>query len=251
MISELSNKFEERLGEILAYLEFLDGIESIVRSGVPRIGGEIDFVVTTQHQKILYSGVYLQLYNLVESTITSCLDAVSKAATQTAQWTPGDLTNELRREWVRHIARTNIDMGADKRLEEALILCDHLVSALPVNPFDIDKGGGGNWDDTAIFKIADRIGCRLEISQDTEKKVKIKIKNNLGAMALIVYLRNKLAHGNLSFAECGQDDSVRELRALADNVAVYLREVVHQFIKYLEEHRYLRPERRPANRPPV
>ncbi|CBS88695.1 MAE_28990/MAE_18760 family HEPN-like nuclease [Azospirillum lipoferum] len=247
MIDELSNKFEERFGEISAYLDFLDGIEAVVRSGVPRIGDGNNFVVTTQQQRILYSGVYLQLYNLVEASITSCLDAVSKAAMEAARWTPGDLTNELRREWVKHVARTNIDMGADKRLEEALVLCDHLVAALPVDPFDIDKGGGGNWDDAAIFRIADRIGCRLDISATAKSGVKRKIRNDLGAMALIVHLRNKLAHGNLSFAECGQDDGVQDLRALSNNVAAYLREVVQAFIKYIKEHQYLRPERRPAN----
>ncbi|MBK3735768.1 hypothetical protein GAY29_22225 [Azospirillum brasilense] len=246
MIEELSVKFDERFDEILTYLEFLEGVESVVRSGVPRLGGEDGPVVTTKQQKILYSSVYLQLYNLVEATITSCLDAVSKAAMTRAQWAPGDLRTEMRREWVKHVARTNVEMGADKRLEEAIVLCDHLVSALPVKPFDIDKGGGGNWDDEAIYKIATRIGCDLQVSRQSSRGVKRKIRNDLGAMALIVYLRNKLAHGSLSFAECGQDDSVQELRTLANDVGSYLKEVVAAFINYIKEHQYLRPERRPT-----
>lgn len=247
MREELSERFEERFGEILAYINFLDGIEAITRSGVPRLGGPDGPVVTTQQQRILNSGVYLQLYNLVEATITGCLDAVSKLAMQRASWAPGDLTAELRREWVKYMARTNIDMGADKRLEEAIALCDHLVSALPVPPFDIDKGGGGNWDDAAIYRIASRIGCDLKLSRNSSAAVKRVIRNDLGAMKLIVDLRNKLAHGNLSFAECGQYDSAAELRDLAERVALYLREVVAAFIVYIKEHRYLRPERRPAS----
>ncbi|MGV1957780.1 MAE_28990/MAE_18760 family HEPN-like nuclease [Agrobacterium tumefaciens] len=241
---DLSELFEERLGEINAYLELLDGIERLVRSGVPRLGDDGP-PITTKQQRILNSGLYLQLYNLVEATVTNCLDAVSKAAMRQATWSPGDLTSELRREWVRHLARTHTSMGPDKRLEEAIVLCDHLVAALPVYEFDIEKGGGGNWDDAAIKKIASRIGFDLRVSRRADQGVKRKIRNDLGAMALIVSLRNGLAHGRLSFVECGQDDSVAELRALSTNVSEYLREVVAAFISFIGEYGYIRQERRP------
>jgi hypothetical protein len=237
---ELFDLFEDRLAEIETYLDFLESVEAAIRSGVPRVGGEAGPVVTAQQQRILYSGVYLQLYNLVEATITGCLDAVSKVAMQRAQWAPGDLTKELRGEWVKNIARTNIEMGPDKRLEGAIVLCDHLVSALPVNAFDIEKGGGGNWDDTEIAKVAKRIGCEIKVSKRTYDGVKRIVRDDLGAMALIVSLRNSLAHGRLSFAECGQDDTAAELRILTGNIADYLREVVSIFVSFIEEHKYLR-----------
>lgn len=244
-MSELTDWFDERLGEILAYLDLIDGIEEVVRSGVPRLGHDGP-IVTTQQQRILNSGVYLQLYNLVEATITNCLDEVSKAAMRRANWSPADLTAELRREWVKYIARTNVSMGPDKRLEDAITLCDHLVASLPIKEFDIDKGGGGNWDDTAIKRVAKRIGFDLRLSGAVERDVKIKIRNERGAMALIVDLRNGLAHGRLSFVDCGQDDTASDLRILTNRVASYLREVVDAFTTFIEEHRYLVPDRRPA-----
>lgn len=244
-MSELSDRFEERLGEIVTYLELIDGIEGLVRSGVPRLG-ENGPVVTASQQRILNSGVYLQLYNLVEATITNCLDAVSKAAMRLAEWSPGDLTAELRREWVRYMARTHLpSSGPDKRLEDAIGLCDHLVASLPVSEFEIEKGGGGNWDDKAIKKMATRIGFELRISRGVEREVKRVVRNDLGSLALIVDLRNALAHGRLSFVDCGQDDSAIELRALTNRVASYLREVIRAFDHYVEEHRYIIPERRP------
>lgn len=242
---DLSDRFEERLNEITAYLDLIEGIERLVRSGVPRLG-EDGPTITTQQQRILNSGVYLQLYNLVEATVTNCLDAVSKVAMRQTTWSPGDLTQELRKEWVRHLARTHVSMGPDKRLEEAIALCDHLIAALPVPEFDIEKGGGGNWDDAAIVKVATRIGFDLRVSRRAEQGVKRKVRNDLGAMALIVSLRNGLAHGRLSFVECGQDDSVAELRALTESVATYLREVVAAFSDFIREYRYVRPERRPT-----
>jgi len=245
-MDELSGRFEERLGEINSYLQFLEGIEALVRSGVPRLGGPEGAVITTDQQRILYSSAYLQLYNLVEATITRCLDAVGNAAISNGNFAPGDLSAELRREWVRHVAKTNVDMGAEKRLKEAIVLCDHLVAALPVSPFGIEKGGGGNWDDCEIYRIAKRIGCPLKISKKASAGVKSIVRNDKGAMALIVSLRNALAHGNLSFVECGQYDTVEELRDLTKRVAAYMREVVAAFASYVREHGYLRPERRPA-----
>jgi hypothetical protein len=245
-MNDLSEHFEERLGEISSYLQLLEEIEALARSGVPRLGGPEGAAITTDQQRILYSSAYLQLYNLVEATITRCLNAVSNAAMLNGSWAPGDLTAELRREWVKHIAKTNLDMGADKRLEEAIALCEHLVAALPVNEFNIEKGGGGNWDDSAIYKIAKRIGCPLRISKKASAGVKAVLRNDKGAMALIVSLRNGLAHGNLSFVECGQDDTVAELRDLTERVATYMREVVAAFSSYVQEYGYLRPESRPA-----
>lgn len=244
-MSDLSDRFEERFAEISAHLDLIDGIEKLVQSGIPRLGDDGP-PVTAPQQRILNSSVYLQLYNLVEATVTNCLDAVSKAAMRRAEWAPGDLTDELRREWVRYMARTNLPSGPEKRLEDAIGLCDYLVAALPVVEFDIEKGGGGNWDDAAIKRIAARIGFDLRVSRGVEREVKRKIRNDLGSLALIVDLRNALAHGRLSFVDCGQDDSAAELRKLASRVAAYLREVVAAFDLFIEEHRYLVPARRPA-----
>ena len=55
--------FEERLIEIESYLELLEALENQVRRGLPQFG-EDGSTITVQQQKILYSSVYLQLYNL-------------------------------------------------------------------------------------------------------------------------------------------------------------------------------------------
>ena len=61
----LTESFEERLQEIEVYLDLLEHLEQQVAIGPPKIG---ESSITTQQQKILYSSVYLQLYNLVEAT---------------------------------------------------------------------------------------------------------------------------------------------------------------------------------------
>lgn len=244
-MSVLITGFQERLAEVEAYLEFLSTMEARSQSGPPRFEGAAQ-PISAQQQRILYSSVYLQLYNLVEATMSRCIAAVADAAKESGQWKPGDLSVELRREWVRATARTHENMGPDKRLESALVLCEHLVAALPVGEFDIDKGGGGNWDDDAIEAISKRLGFRLAVSAPVYSAVKRKFRNDLGPLALVKKLRNDLAHGSISFAQCAEDESVARLVELKNKTVDYLGEVVDCFSGYVSSFEYLLPERRPA-----
>jgi hypothetical protein len=244
-MGELRDAFDERLAEIESYLLFLDGLDSEIRqSGTPRLGTE-GSIITVEQQRILYSSVYLQLYNLVEATITRCLDAVCDAATAEGKWQPGDLSTELRKEWIRSRAKTHTEMTNENRLRAAVELVGHLVAALPVNEFKVEKAGG-SWDDTMIEGITTRIGLPLFISAPVFQGVKQHIREEKGALALIALLRNNLAHGSLSFVECGQNVVVDQLRDLKSRAALYLGEVVDSFEKWVASYEFLVPERRPV-----
>lgn len=246
-MENVSQAFEERLQEIEAYLDLLEALEKQVQQGLPKIGvNEVtSTVITVQQQRILYSSVYLQLYNLVESTVSRCLDTVSKVITD-KNLQPSDLSSNLCREWVRCIARTHTDLGYDKRLESALELFNHIVQASPVLTFKLEKGGGGNWDDEEIYKLSQRLGLSLNISNKTRQDIKQPFRDDKGALVLIRTLRNKLAHGDLSFAECGENITAHQLRQLTDRVALYMREVVACFKSSMDAHEFLQPTRRPT-----
>ena len=241
----LRTGFAERLSEVETYLEFLVVLDARAQSGPPKLEGA-EHPISAQQQKILYSSVYLQLYNLVESTMTRCIDAVAQSAAQAGTWVPGDLSAELRKEWVRVIARTNVELNADNRLASALVLCEHLVSALPVAHFDMEKGSGGNWDDNAIEQFSERLGLALMVSQPVYSSIKQPIRNDLGPLQLVKDLRNRLAHGSISFTECAGDVTVAQLIELKQKTVDYMREVVERFISYLTGHEFLVAARRPA-----
>jgi hypothetical protein len=63
---------------------------------------------------------------------------------------------------------------------------------------------------------------------------------------LIAGLRNNLAHGSLSFAECGEGVLVEELRDLKEKASLYLGEVVDAFESWIASHEFLVPDSRPA-----
>jgi len=238
----LNQTFEERLQEIETYLDLLEALERQVQTGPPEIGGT---TITTQQQKILYSCVYLQLYNLVEATVTWCVNAVSAAVTENGHWLPRDLSIKLRREWVRSTARTQIELNHENRLDYAVELCNLLIQSLPVLKLTVDKKG--NWDDLEIEAIADRLGCELHISKEVYSGIKRPIRDDKGSLALVKDLRNRLAHGSLSFSECGDGVTVPDLRDLKQRTALYLREVVAAFKAYIDAYGFLIPQSHPVS----
>lgn len=243
-MDSLTKTFEERLQEIDTYLDLLDALERQVRTGPPTIGGS---PISAQQQKILYSSVYLQLYSLVEATVTWCLDAIADAAAD-GRWIANDLCGELRREWVRVTARTHAELNCENRLQRAIALCDLIIRALPIATWRVEKGGGGNWDDQEIEDIATRVGFELRsrLTPTVYSGIKRHVREDKGPLALVKHLRNKLAHGNLSFSECGAGVTVSDLRDIKERSATYLREVVNAFTAYIDAYEFLLPARRPA-----
>ncbi|OAI01942.1 hypothetical protein A1353_17515 [Methylomonas methanica] len=245
MVAELSRAFEERQAEVSTYIDFLKSLEEASTRGAPKLEN-VDYVISTDQQKILYSSVYLQLYNLVESTIARCLEAVSSAATTSGALYAKDLSDSLRSEWVKGIAQTHKELNLDNRFKAAMELCDHLINNRPINALPIARGGG-NWDEIAIENISERIGFCLNVSQPVYRGIKRQYKDGLGALGAIKKYRNDLAHGSISFIECANEITVTDLEGLTDNTTAYLREVIHNFVAYIEGFNYLAPDRRPGN----
>jgi MAE_28990/MAE_18760-like HEPN len=235
--SDLEQFFEERLGEIGAYVGMLQDLEDAARSGPPRLEGAKSPITVTQ-QRILYSSVYLQLYNLVEATVSRCLEAVTQAAASN-QCRPMDLNESLLAEWIRVQARTHAGLSPENRLKSALAMCNHLIQQLPIDEFTLEVGGG-NWDDEAIEKVSRRVGFDLTITKDTLQAVKKHVRNELGALKLVKNRRNGLAHGSLSFVDCSDGVSVSELKDLASAVGNYLREATACFTSYIAIQSFLR-----------
>lgn len=246
---DLVSFFDERFAEIESYLTFLQEVEDAARSGPPKIEGATT-PITAPQQKILYSSLYLQLYNLVEATVSQCINAVTEAATSNlTQWRAADLNESLRREWVRAVARTHISLTPENRLESAVAMCEHLIGQLPVTELTIEVGGGGNWDDEAIEKFSARVGCTLAITEATKRAVKRPERDDLGAMKLVKNRRNNLAHGSISFVDCAEGVAVTELRRVSQAVGSYLREAIQCYISYIKLFSFLAPGRRPAGVP--
>jgi hypothetical protein len=246
-MSNLEEVFQERLDDIQAYLDFLESLEAELRNQIPKTGkGEAFF--TPRQQKMLYSSVYLQLYNLIESTINKCVESISNAIINEST-NPKDLSNEIRKQWVRFVAKTDEPLEPTKRLNEADKLCLYLIQSQVITDFTISKGAKGAktiLEVEDIRKLIRRLGVNDVISQEATKGVEDKVfLNRVGAFKLITTLRNDLAHGSKSFVEAGESVAVSDLRNLTVRTERFLREVVRCFDEYVGNRQYLRSQQNP------
>lgn len=243
MTGALETAFDERLAEVFTYLDFLDELEAAVLTGAPRFVDSSRALSPNQTQ-ILRAGVFIQLYNLVEATMTRCLDAMATASSN-GGWKAAQLSDKFRREWVKVVAASNVEMNAEKRLNYAVALTEILVRADPLAEFRLEKGGGGNWDDKVIEQMLERVGLRLILTPTVRVAAKRPYRDGKGPLEIVVKLRNDLAHGNISFAECGQNETAPGLRELSDKTAMYLRTVVRAVQRYIDRFEFLHNDSRP------
>lgn len=237
---ELLSFFNDRYDEVLEYLELIDSIDISVQNANPIIGGDAGYRIKPDQQKILYSCVYLQLYNLVEATITKCIEYVTLSSIEDRVHLSG-LNEKLKKMWVKYAAKTHTDAAPDTRLINALRMCQTIITGDPISDFQILKGGGGNWCDVKIYNIAQDIGLRLNITRNTNRGVKAPRRNGWGALELVMRLRNELAHGSNTFVSCGDGSTARDMRELSEVVATYLREVINNFINFIAQRQHLEP----------
>jgi hypothetical protein len=243
-MSDIIRKFDSRVEEIELYLSFLGSVQDAISGSVDRGKFPSTFAFTPKHQQVLHASVFLHLYNLVESTVTWCIDLIEAAVSSHESRTIRHLSEQLRREWVKTVARTSEDLTHGNRLDAALLLCDQVVNLMPPE-LKIARNNGGNWDDEKIFGLASRIGFNLNISPAIHKRVRRPIRNDLGPMKIIKKMRNELAHGSISFSECGADHSVSDLREIANDCLSYLRELIGCVENYISNHEYLEAASRP------
>lgn len=243
-MSDILRKFDGRVEEIELYLSFLTSVEGAVSGGADSSSFPTTFAFTPKHQQVLHASVFLHLYNLVESTVTWCLELIESAVSSHESRTIGHLSEQLRREWVKAVARTSEDLTHNNRLDSALLLCNQVFNSMPPE-LKITRNVGGNWDDEKIHGLANRIGFNLNISPAVHRRVRRPIRNDLGPMKIIKKMRNELAHGSISFSECGADHSVTDLRGIANDCLCYLREFIGCVENYISNHEYLEAAARP------
>lgn len=230
--------FNERVKDIQSFMDLLGKLDDEIRHGTPRLLATEE-TISPQQIRIMQSSVYLLLYNLVECTITRCLDEVTEQTLKVEEWLVEDLNPLLRREWIRTVARTHTDLTPDKRLDHALELCEALLKSSRIAPFKLEKGGGGNWDYGNILKVSNRIGINLKFRGRFMEKVNPKPRHKSGVLETVKKRRNDLAHGSISFVECANELTHSELQDLVDTVVEYLSKVVNAFEGYIRQRLYL------------
>lgn len=230
--------FNERVLDIESYFELVNNIELAISSGgaVLRFN-TTSYTVKPEQQKIMYSSIYLHLYNLIESTISTLIEAVERHATMGINGQLALLTANMRKLYVTSVAAPFELLTNEKRLEKALLLFEQVLNLRPID-IKIPPGGGGNWDVSEIEKLSKSIGVNIALSGPLKQKVFRPFRDDKAPIRLIKEIRNKLAHGSISFAECGSNHVASDFRKLIDIVKDYLSYIINQYDAYINQHGY-------------
>lgn len=228
---ELYELFRQRCAEVSRYIEFLEIIannRSVTLAGEAEggmqliMGGELSRELT----KTLRANAYLLLYNLVEATMTNAIDAIHKAV-------DGDnlgfdqLSVNLQNIALSHFKRAikdNHDAAIDGRVHPIEIAMARLG-------YDREKIFSGNVDCGEIRSTAKRYGFQTADPNLSGRPILRQLKD-------VRDKRNALAHGRLSFEQCGHDTSPEYLCKVHYQTTVYLRSVLRSVSHYLRGRKY-------------
>jgi hypothetical protein len=241
-VREIRRELRERMRDILAYLRALRFIEragGTVKLQSSRDSMAID--LATVH--VMKAGVFLHLYNLVESTVTTGLEHVAEQIKSTK--TPfADLSDSWRWAWAASHARLDENLSPDNQLLGALKLCQAVADGdvIEIKP----KLNTGNLDDRRIEELAKKFGIPLAMPVGLNTKVKRRVHNDLGCLGLVRTRRNGLAHGNDSFADTGSNYSIVDLTEWAWATYQYLKAILACFESYVAAQGYRRPPAPPG-----
>ncbi|MGB3223851.1 MAG: MAE_28990/MAE_18760 family HEPN-like nuclease [Desulforhopalus sp.] len=212
-------EFEKRKQEIHVYIEFLNFTESSpeIFENAARDVNNLKLL-----RKVLLANTYLLMYNLVESSIRNSIQEIYDHFQQESV-SFDNLPNRL-----KEIILKNLKQHNSSKFIQGI---NNLATDVVHKTFDSEKIASGNLDAKEIRRIAKQYGFSCDTEYDTCKNGTklLEVKNK----------RNDLAHGILSFSECGKDISVTDINEAFAEVSAYLFTIINNVKKYIDDKNYL------------
>lgn len=220
----------ERVDEIHNYIELLERLDNANKAGSSQ--------VTPVQYHILIANAFVLMYNMVEATIVQSIKSLEVIISSNNDC-PRYLSQKLKEEWISNFLGTKEPLAHEKRLKKGLDFYNHITSEAST-VISITKGGGGNWDDEEIYRLTNRLGININlVPRLINANVKRKLYDDMGCMKFIVQKRNKLAHGEISFSECGRDEDIYKIKKIFDDTSKYLHAVVALFETFSSEKYFI------------
>lgn len=234
LVVELYDLFRQRYAEVKRYIQFTEFLAENKVTGLSREeGGQAKAIpgyeLSRELTKTLRANAYLLLYNLVEATMTNAVDAIHKAVDVDQLGFEG-LSRDLQNIALRHFKRAIKD-DHKAALEDRVHPIEVAITKLGYNK---EKIFSGNVDCAEIRSTATRYGFRSPDPNLKGRGISKQLKD-------VRDKRNALAHGRLSFEQCGQDTSPEYLVKVSRQTAVYLRCVLWSVALYLKKRSYAAP----------
>lgn len=232
------------MNDVLAYLDEREEeferhltIARMLQARVDDVEG--DGQVEVRHVNTIKSGLLIHLYNIVEAITTRTLETVGRAvvAERPRRWTEAVL-----KEWVRAEI-----WGGDERLGEGAVRRLAEVSGTLASGNSptavVVKGEPGSWNDRSIKKVAERLGCTLDLDPEVSRAAYERVyRDETTALTYLSNRRNSIAHGESTFEDGANDITLNELAVIGSRVLPYLRAVAECYREFLASKSFLATE---------
>lgn len=218
--------FNERVEEINLYFEALKELdsESFQRTENAQHYYNDNFI------KILKANTLLMIYNLVESTVMGGILEIYDRVRQEGLTYAG-VCSEIKYIWFSYKFRQVYDQQAHYNSYKGKAL-EIVNSILTGEIIELDRKAtdiSGNLDAQQIRNVCSEHGIHFRAKEGSHGGT---------VLGTVKEKRNDLAHGTLSFAECGRDYSIDELWNIKEQTVLFLEGLLEGMKKYYDEKQY-------------
>ena len=232
------------MNDVLAYLDEREeeferhlSIARMLQARVDDVDGDVH--VEVRHVNTIKSGLLIHLYNIVEAITTRTLETVGRTVISER---PRRWTESILKEWVRSEIWAGEERSGDGAVKRLAEIGATLASGNSPTAFVV-KGEPGSWDDKSIKKVAERLGCRLNLDAEVSRAAYERVyRDETTALAYLSRRRNAIAHGESTFEDGAHDITLDELAALGSRVLPYLRAVSECYRDFLANKTFLAAE---------
>lgn len=244
-MKKAKEEFEKRRLEIEEYFTFLKKLDydspKLIYS---KLGTPETYKVNDELVKILKANGFLLIYNLVEAvTRISLIELLVSITNSKTKF--NKLSDELQKLWI--LNKRFADKELKNKPEERVFheLYNEIISNAIIDfTLEIKDSKGeilkefvslsGNVDARQIRTIAEKYGFNSKLTSSHEKA---------GAdLQEVKTKRNYLAHGRITFIECGKDFSVSQMCGYKDNSLIYLENILINIEKFVKEKKFKRKQ---------
>lgn len=214
-------KRAEDINETFQLVKFISEVETHKNHPIFDATTKTNLYISIEMQCSLKAQFLIVLYNIVESTVCECLNSIYDSIADDSLLY-SDLSDEMRNMWKNYLRRTS---HPDKSKPDADLMGMKIhFGSLAVNI-------SGSLDIRKVIDVFSKHGCYLdETNREKYSNSFLVVKNK----------RNNLAHGNISFSECGSNYLVSDLKRFKENILDGMSEVIIRVKKFIDNKSYKR-----------
>lgn len=226
------NDFEDRVTELKSFFAFLRRLDLADELVSERSGKRSTTKIEAEWRATLKATAYLLIYNMVESSIRDAVIYLY-GRVKFRQVSAEKLQDEIVAIWVEQEFRSRDAFSASARnyLELSRDLVKLATTRAMIDIRCEDLPLAGNLDGHNIIKLCEKHGLPFTVP---------KAARGGAGLASVKTARNALAHGSLSFEECGRNVTVAELEQIRKETVIFVRAVLRAFKTYTARRGFLK-----------